>query len=94
MSHEPGGPKSYHQEPVGSMPACLTFMLNRIFPNSNHIEPVNSTSDHIKLLPNKIRQIGTQNKITAPFNNNTHKIDIVQKCNGLHRKYVDITENI
>ena len=45
------------------------------------------------LVLKKIRHMRTQNKITAPFINNTHKTDTKLKCNSLHQKYADINEN-
>ena len=38
----------------------------------------------------KIRPVRTQNKISAPLIGNKYKIDITQKCNSLHQKYVNI----
>ena len=63
-------------------------------PKSRSQEPVGSTSDCITLVLNKIRPVRTQNKIATPLMNNTRKTDTTEKCNSLHRKYLDITKNM
>ena len=93
MTRGQGGPKPDRQQPIGSMSDCITIVLKKILPNSNCQEPGGSTYDHITLVLNKIRHIRTRNNITSPLNNNMHKTEIMQKYNGLHQTYIDITKN-
>ena len=70
------------------MSDCLMLVPKETCPKSNRQEHIGSSSDCVTLVINKIRHIHTQNKIAAPLINNTHKIDITQKCNSLHQKYI------
>ena len=94
MSHKPGYPKSNHQEPGGSTSDCLTLLPNETCPKSDRQKPTSSTFERITLVLKKIHHVRSQNKIMAPFINDTHEIDITQSCNSLHIKYVDITKNM
>ena len=95
MSHELRGLNYDRQEPGGSTSDSLMLIPKKTYPKSNRQESGGSTSDRINLILHvkKIRHICAHNKITAPFINNTHEIKITQKCNGMHRKYVDTTKN-
>ena len=76
------------------MSDCLMLVPKETCPKSNRQEHIGSTSDCVTLVINQIRHVHTQNKIAAPLINNTHKIDITQKCNSLHQEYIGITENM
>ena len=60
--------------------------------NSNHQEPVGSTSRRITFVLKKIRNVQTQNKITSSSISNMYETEITKKYNSLHRKYVYITK--
>ena len=94
MSCETVGPKSNCQEPGGSIYYCLTFSLKKTCPKSSRKEPVGSTYQCLTLVLRKICHVCTQNNITAPSINDTHKTDITQNFNSLHQKYADITNNM
>ena len=60
MIHEPGSPKSNHQNPGGSTSDCLTLVTKKICPKSNSKETVGSTSDRLVLMLNTIRHVCTK----------------------------------
>ena len=66
VSHEPVGPKSDHQEPIGSTPDFLTIVPKDTCQKSNCKELVASTYDRSTLVIKKIPHVRTQNKIIAP----------------------------
>ena len=92
MIHESGGPKSTCQEPGGSTYDCITLISKYTCQKSNRKEPACSKYDRLMFVLKKIWHVKTKNKITSPSIINTYEIDITQKCNGLHQKYVDITK--
>ena len=94
ISHYPEGQKYNYQEPGGLASDCIMLIPKKTCPKSRSQEPVGSTSDCITLVLNKIRPVRTQNKIATPLMNNTRKTDTTEKCNSLHRKYLDITKNM
>ena len=71
MIHKPRGQNYNRQEHRVSMSDYLTLVLKKILLKSNHQESIGSTNDCLAIILKKIRHIRTQNKIEAPFINDT-----------------------
>ena len=90
MSHEPGGPKSNRQNNGGSTYDCITLVPKATCQKYNRLEPLGSTSDRLTFVLKQICHVRTENKIMAPSISNTYETDIMQNCDSLDFKYVEI----
>ena len=74
------------------MSGLLTLVSKKTFQKPKCQEPLGSNFDRLMLVLNNICHVRTQNNIKTPSIRNKYEIDLAQKCNIMHQKYVDITE--